>query len=367
MRNFFHSIQLRLDVFNFASHRADYFAYLYMVLAATEGRLTIRELFDRDVQRYGLSNTRGRLSARWSELCEVSGGDLYTTWLSSFPVDELLLIRVAQNHGNQRLLTAFKALADHLDLLIQAKKILWSTVAVAVLALLIPGMLLFVLPWWTVPALKQSFSGLPDAYLGSWAGSLFTIADFLQQWIFLLPLLIVVPIAALVFSLPRANGPIRKQLDKFGIWRLYRQVQALRFLSLIAIILQPGTGYSSQLRPVVSLFYEGSKPWLQQHIQEIIYHIDQGTTDACAFATGLLDRDLFWFFADVSQANGLQSGLQAVHSRMRSHWLGNIQRQATVLRWFGLLVGVAMAVGIGLWHYAAIDDLRRAWMMFHSV
>ncbi|MFA7439207.1 MAG: hypothetical protein WCZ84_13395, partial [Castellaniella sp.] len=36
-----------LDVWRFAAHRADYYDYLQAVLRGSQGRLTIRELFDR--------------------------------------------------------------------------------------------------------------------------------------------------------------------------------------------------------------------------------------------------------------------------------------------------------------------------------
>ena len=78
-------LRLRLDAWRFAGTRADYFDYLQAVLLGAQGRLTVRELFDRDAARHGAGTVRGRLSWTWARACEASGGDLRMTWLGCFP------------------------------------------------------------------------------------------------------------------------------------------------------------------------------------------------------------------------------------------------------------------------------------------
>src|SRR5690606_36124276 len=158
---------------------------------------------------------------------------------------------------------------------------------------------------------------------------------------------------------------LRRRLDRYGPWRLYRQVQALRLLALVSILLQPGAGASTQLRPVILLFLEDASPWLGEHLEGIAERIDQGLAGAAAFDTGLLDRDLYWYLEDMAAARGLPAALQAVHRRMAGRWLDRVGHQALALRWAALLLGVAVVLGIGGWHYAALDELRRGWMMFH--
>ena len=167
-------------------------------------------------------------------------------------------------------------------------------------------------------------------------------------------------------SLPRWHGPWRRRLDRHGPWRLYRQIQALRLLALVSILLQPGAGGSTQLRPMILLFLEDAEPWMGDHLERIADRIDQGLAGAAAFDTGLLDRELYWYLEDMTAARGLQAGLQATHRRMAGRWLDRVRIQALALRWVALLLGVAIVLGIGIWHYAALDELRRGWMMFHA-
>lgn len=365
MKKLFTLLFQRIDPLVFSKQRADYFDYLYAVLSGSQGQLTVRELFYRDALRYG-NSARGRLSAKWAKSCDVNGGDLYATWLGYFPLDELLLVRVSQNFGNQKLLDSFKSLAEHLELLIEARQILWSTLGAAISAILIVFGLCLLMPWWTIPALQHSFSGMPDAYLGEWSKSLFSFAELIKNWGILFVLLLGLAIFLFLYSLPRHTGQVRMQLDKFGIWRLYRQINALRFLSLCSILLQPSVGFSTQLKPVVSTFLESSNRWLTFHIQNILGNIDQGLTGAQAFDTGIMDQDLYWYFNDMTIANGLQLGMVAVHQRIQNKWLKQVKKQAQYIRWLCLLTAVFCVLAIGLWHYAAIDDLRRAWMMFHA-
>jgi hypothetical protein len=356
----------RLDAWRFAGQRADYFAYLHAVLQGAQGRLTIRELFDRDAARHGPHTVRGRLSRVWARACEAGGGDLYGTWLGCFPVDELALVRSAQAYGNQRLLACFQALATHLGLLIEARRMLRATLGAAAAAVLVACLLLLALPAWTVPSLQQAFQGLPPAYHGAWSRALFDSARVLRDWGPWLPPLAAGVLGLGLHALPRTHGPWRSWLDRHGPWRLYRQVQALRLLALVSILLQPGPGSSSQLRPVLQLFLEDASPWMAAHLRRMMMRIEQGRADAGAFDTGLLDAELYWYLEDMAAARGLPAGLQAAQARMADRWLGRMRAQAQVLRWLVLLSGLAVVLGIGAWHYAAIDELRRGWMMFHA-
>ncbi len=117
---------------------------------------------------------------------------------------------------------------------------------------------------------------------------------------------------------------------------------------------------------MILLFLEDAGPWLGGHLERIADRIDQGLAGASAFDTGLLDRDLYWYLEDMAAARGLQAGLQAAHRRMAGRWLDRVRNQALALRWAALLLEAAVVLGIGLWHYAALDELRRGWMMFHA-
>src|SRR3546814_19027638 len=84
------------------------------------------------------------------------------------------------------------------------------------------------------------------------------------------------------------------------------------------------------------------------------------------FNTGLLDREQFWFLSDMVMARGLQSGLALTATRLRTHVLGTVARQAGALRWCLLLASLACLLGLGAWHYAVTYELRHSFILFHA-
>ena len=57
---------LRLDALRFRALRADYYEYLADLVEGTQGRKSLRDIFDDDAHRYGRRTVRGRLSRYWA-------------------------------------------------------------------------------------------------------------------------------------------------------------------------------------------------------------------------------------------------------------------------------------------------------------
>lgn len=354
------------DRWQFMRQRADYYEYLAALLQGMRGRRTLKEVFQADAGRYGMDTVRGRLSARWLQTYQLASGDLYTTWLAEFPVAELGLIRMAQSFGNTALVNTLAQLAQVLMLGRKASQIVLATLGAAALALLLVLLMLVCVPWFTVPQLLHSFASVPAEYYGSLTRQLLGFADLLRT---VLPFLVVLLLGGwylLLWSLANTCGRVRKALEPYSLWRIYRYVQALRFFALLALVLGRDDTGSTQLRTALQMQVQGASAWQNSHIQAMLRRIDSGLTGADTFDTGLLDREHFWFFSDMVLARGLQQGLQLTCDRVRSLVLGSVARQAAALRWMILLISLAFILGLGLWHYAVIDELRRSLMMFHA-
>lgn len=362
----FSSLVHAYDGWRFARQRADYYEYLAALLQGMRGRRTLKEVFQADASRYGMSTVRGRLSARWLQTYQLASGDLYATWLTEFPVAELGLIRMAQSLGNTALVNTLAELAQVLMLSRQAGHIVVTTLWAAALALLLALLMLVCVPWFTVPQLLQSFAGVPAEYYGSLTRQLVGFAEFLRAALPFLTVFLMGGWYLLLWSLANTCGPVRKVLEPYSFWRIYRYVQALRFFALLALVLGREETGSTQLRSALQMQEQGASVWQSHHIQSMLARIDAGMTGADTFDTGLLDREHFWFFSDMVLASGLHQGLVLTSERVRGLVLGSVARQATGLRWLILLISLAFVLGLGLWHYAVIDELRRSLMMFHA-
>lgn len=360
------ALGLWLDAWRFRQERRPYYDYLSALLEGTAGRRTLKQVFAADAQRYGDRSPRGRLSRRWLAMFQAAGGDLYATWFDVFPAAELAVLRSAQARGNETLIATLGELSRVLGVLEAARRILRGSLLTALLALAVLVATLLAVPWFTVPRLRDTFAMIPAQYHGGAIRSLFEFADGIgMAWPWLLPLLALV-VWLLPLSFGRYIGPGRKLLDVFGPWRVYRQVQALRFLTLLAVALGRGEHGATRLRMALTLQLAGACPWLSSHVAAMLTNVDAGRTGAAAFDTALLDPPQLWFLDDMIAARGLVDGLRECSAWVERHVLGTVARQAQVMRWCLLLCAVFGVLGVALWHYAAIDDMRRGLALFHA-
>lgn len=355
-----------LDAWRFSSMRADYYDYLSAVLHGMQGSRTLKSIFSLDAHRYGPRSVRGRLSLAWLNTYQAAGGDLYSTWMNSFPMSELVLIRTAQSFGNTVLIQTLQELADVARLMKQAQDILMATLWAAGCAVLLLVLMVIAVPFFTIPRLLATFDVVPVEYYGNLTRELVAFAEYVHAHWLLLVVVVLGTCWIALWSLPNTAGPVRHYLDGFGLWRIYRHVQALRFLSLLAVILGREEARPTQLRIALALMRVGTSKWQGSHVQTMLERIDAGITGADTFDTGLLDREMLWFLADMVLARGLHAGLALSGARLRSQVLGAVARQAAAWRWFLLLFCLCSLLGLGVWHYAVIDELRRSLMLLYA-
>lgn len=355
-----------LDNWRFGRDRRLYYDYLAALMQGTHGSRTLKQVFAADARRYGGASPRGRLSRRWLELFQAAGGDLYATWIGVFPMAELAVLRSAQLRGNETLVATLGEMSRVLRVLDKARAILQASLMTAIIALAVLAFMLLAMPWFTVPRLRNTFDGIPAEYYGANTRSLFAFAETVGDvWPVVLAVSLILP-WLLVLSFSRHQGRLRSQLDWFGPWRVYRQVQALRFLTLLAVALGRDEHGTTRLRLALSLQLAGGTPWMSGHIAAMLARVDAGEVGAAIFHTGLMDPEQVWFLDDMITARGLVEGLRRCSKWVERHVLVTVARQAAVMRWCLLLGTVASVLALALWHYAVIDDMRRALALFHA-
>ena len=99
---------------SFRTQRADYYEYLADVMDSTAGTKTLQNIFYDDASRYTASSPRGALSRVWLERFPQTGGDLFSTWSGTLPLEDLLAIQSAQYSGSQALTKTFRQLAGQM-------------------------------------------------------------------------------------------------------------------------------------------------------------------------------------------------------------------------------------------------------------
>ncbi|CAM3709556.1 Toxin coregulated pilus biosynthesis protein E [Bordetella sputigena] len=362
----FQALQLRWDLLRFASMRADYYEYLADMIEGLQGRKTLRDLFDDDACRHGPRSVRGRLARRWSQALEACGGDLATAWVGSMPAEELALLHAAQTGGAGALTAALRDLARAARIVQQAWRIFRDTLLTGVVALAVALVLACAVPYFTLPRLQAVFQDVPPAYHGSLTRGLFIFGAAVRGGLPVLAAGVAGGAWLMLWSLPNLVGPWRRRLDGRSIWRLYRDVNAIRFLAMLAVLVRRRGNVDMRLRQALAMQADHAGPWLSWHIREMVARIDAGLVGADSFDTGMIDRRMWWYLSDMIAAHGMARGLDRAADRVERRALRHVDRQAQLLRWTLLLGAVAAVIGLALWHYAAIDELRRAMMHVHA-
>jgi hypothetical protein len=358
--------RLHLAAMQFRSQRADYYDYLAEMIAMTSGAKTLLSMFEDDARRYQGQGARGVLSRHWSQQFPKSGGDLFTTWFGSLPTEDLVAVQAAQYAGSGALTQTLRQLAVVVRTTDAASQAFIQTVWVGLVGVIVAICAVFSIPVLTADHLARVFSEVPPEHYGAWSRALFAASEWLKLLWPVLLFLAIAGVTTVAWSLRRWRGTARNVADQWGIWRLYRVVQAVRFLSLLAVLLKPRGNTSARLREALLIQQRGALPWLNHHLEKMLLRIDAGALAVEALNTGLIDRETWWYFTDMVHTLGLDEGLQRTKNRLAVHTVRRLQRQALTLRWLLLLAAVAVVFVIAFWHFRVFDELRQSLSLYYA-
>ena len=351
----------------FRAQRAEYYAFLGELLDNRALEQTLLLTFEQDSWRHGQGSPRGRLAGWWATRYGASGGDLAQTWRGTLPAKDLQTIALAQEAGQDALVQTFKSMASQIRLWNDCVGNFWQTIAVGLVASMVAVACLFVMPLWTMPRLTQAFANVPRAYYGpslsnllSWSES---VRGFWWAWLFALVVLGVV----FYWSFAGLTGPVRHVLDRFGVWRLYRDLNAMQFLTGSATLLNALSASGVSLRTVLTTQQTHATAWLNHHLLRMVRELDAGADALTSLNTGLLADDIWWRFVDVVRVHGLAQGLGTASVAIGELLKVQMARRALVLRWLLLVTALASVMTIGLWHLRAIEELRQGLTLFYSL
>ncbi len=360
------NVWVRLAAFSFQAQRADYYEYLSDLIESTAGTKTFQSIFYDDSSRYAIASSRGMLSRVWLERFPQTGGDLFSTWSGTLPLEDLLAVQSAQYAGAQALTRTLRQLAAVVKLVDRAKSLLVTTAFSGFAGLLVAIASVMSIPFFTAKQLQQIFAAVPPEYFSKWTQSLFTTADFLSRsWPFFLALLLI-GLVMLSWSFAHWTGAMRSTVDTFGPWAFYRRVQTVRFVSLLAVTLTPGASQHSRLRDAIALQLQGATPWFARHLHVMVTRLDLGVHATDAMDTGLIDPLIWWYFTDLVQTLGLDEALHRTRLRTEVHALKHINTQSIYLRWSSLLFALMVVLGVAFWHFQVFEELRQSLSLHYS-
>lgn len=346
----------------FARQRADWYDYLADIDDDTQGRRTFLSILEADAQRYG-KTARGTLSAYWAHRI-VETGDLGRTLHGTLPAKEVAQYVALQKQGQAVSAEGLRDMASVVRLGSTLKSLLTGTLTTAAIALaLLWAVVMIGIPYFTAPMLLDALPDIPRAYLSPSTQAFFDLAQWIRDHGLRVWAVTLAAGLALPWSFPYWDGRVRRWLDTWGPYRLYRDIQAIAVVTTTAIAVKPRVGKTVPIREAIELQVAGASRWLTRRLLDIQNRLDDARASAAAFDVGLMDRETFWYLEDLTHTLGLDVALQKTRARMQTSLLARVQRRAQILRWTVLIAVVLSMVGLFVWHQSVIWDMRNALML----
>jgi hypothetical protein len=343
----------------FARKRADWYEYLADIAEDTQGKRTILNILDGDAQRYGRS-ARGVLSAYWAHKI-VETGNIGKTLHGTLPPKEVAEFVSLQGQDQAVLSSGLRDMASLVRLNSKLRWILITTLLTSLIAVIVLWLVVMVaLPYVTAPMIVDTLPAVPRAYLSASTHAFFDLAEWIRQKGIRLWFGALVVGIAFKLSFSYLDGPIRRFLDRWGPYRLYRDVQGIGVISTAATAVKPRTGKTMQLREAIELQFDGASRWLTGRLQAIQHRLEDSKSGAQVFDVGLMDRETYWYLEDLAGTQGLDAALQKTRVRMESVVLKHVETRAKVLRWVILILAVLAMAGILGWHQSVLWDMQNA-------
>lgn len=361
------TIEAKIASILFASKRGDYYTYLADTIAGTRGRKSLIDIFQSDVDRYGRSS-RAKLSAHWIKQFKNGGGSLQRTFAGTLPDEDVAVLDTLLKSGGEKALDgALRDIAENSELISKARMMMVTTTLTSVICLAVTTALVILVPSYTVPKIIDAFSMLPiDQYPGS-ARDLVEFASYVENFKGMIISAIIFICALVTFSLSRITGKPRLLLDKYGlVWGLYRDFQSIRFLSTLAALVRESDKTAVNLKPALQMQLTGASRWKRYHLSRILAMVSRGNVGPEIFTTGIMDKTMQWYIADLVESLGLSEALQYVKVRLKDRVLKKISRQSSFLSWAIMALSISVSIYLLGWHMSSIDDLRRSLQMYLS-
>lgn len=341
--------------------RLEYYEVLADLLEDTQGRTSILSIFVRDAERYG-NAARGVLSRHWAELYETSGASLKETWSGTLPDEEVNLIGVAEKSGSEALIVALRDLARVGEVIRKSKAEFVTTVAVGLMAVTIASAMLLGLPFFFAPFLNESFGFVPVEYHGPLTIRYFALARGIEAvWVFVLAG-VVAGIWLTAWALPNWVGEKRAKMDdSFLLFKLYRDFKGSIFMAMLASITKSRSGAVTNQREALMMMQENASPWLAWKIRLMLDRLDdEGGLDASMLDVGVVDKEVYYLFADIFEARGVSAGLVTAGVRSEERATKAIAARAKVLRWMLLFSSLLVVIVLLGWQNTVIYEFKGA-------
>jgi hypothetical protein len=200
---------------------------------------------------------------------------------------ELIMLDAVQTSGDQALSEGLKFLATTVEKIDHLKSVARKAVVYPIVMIVLFYGMLYGFSTEVVPILSSILPPEKWPFLGK---MLYATATTVQQYGVYMILSFFLLIALFLYTLPIWTGNIRRFLDKYPPWVLYRDFSGAMLIVSLSTLMRSGVSLRSSLERSLRF----SSPWLGWHVREILTRLSRPNTSTFgdAFQTGVLNQYL---------------------------------------------------------------------------
>jgi len=200
---------------------------------------------------------------------------------------ELIMLDAVQTSGDAALSSGLKFLSSTVEKIDHLKSIARKAVVYPVVMIIVFYFMLYGFAVHVVPTLSSILP--PDKWplLGR---ILYSVSINIQKYGLYIFAGFLITVALFIYSLPRWTGVIRRRLDHYPPWVLYRDFSGAMLIVSLSTLMRSGVSLRSSLERALRY----SSPWLSWHLREILTRLSRpnSSTFGDAFQTGVVNQYL---------------------------------------------------------------------------
>ena len=276
-------------------------------------------------------------------LRESMNGSLSQALRGIMPANELIMIDAIQTAGDAALARGLYFMSETVEkidkmILTVRKAVVYPIMLFVIFAALLTGF-----SFYAVPVLEDLMP--PDKWplLGR---ILYAISSTVRHYgIYMLGFLIIL-VVAFIKSLANWHGPLRKRVDNWVPYSLYRDFSGAMLIVSLSSLMRTGVSLRSSLERAIRF----STPWMRWHLQQILRGLasEHAAKFGYAFRTGVLSMEMEDRVQDAAErrdpvAAFVKIGIGSIDRIERSMTESASKLNGVMMAMAGLVLGIMMA------------------------
>jgi type II secretory pathway component PulF len=197
--------------------------------------------------------------------------------------------------------------------------------------------------------LEPFLSFLPLTHWPDAARQIYHSANWLKQYGLMSVMSLILCIIGFTHALGHWCHPLRRHLDTWPLWRLYRQAQASYFLSSLSVMSEQGIA----LKEALNLLSMNATPYAAEHLQRMQTALASGKTALSdVLNTGLFDAEAIARLCILGKGQHWGKALKVLSQQTQSRYENSIRRLAQFIAGFCLILTALTAAQIIFGIYA---------------